>query len=349
MKNTNVKSEKNFSQINNSNIEANQKIPIVSKIFNPFHGGTAFGAIYAMDDLDAYETSVLIFIGSKLVVNGDHHSWLKISKREIIRATKIGRSKVTQVIQTLHDKSYIYIESNFDEFNSQQENTYYLSDYLFEKYCEIIEQKKSSGQCVTTPAVLRTPPGHGTACYNTSVAISSEDDFEFAERSEKKEIKIDKIELTGGGSPEAESNGLSLHQNSIEVIGANNLATPNMAPPPDELESIGFESVGEQFNNRIKKARNELKSDYKIVTDYHRKMLAIFRPTDPQLLKKCWVRDNDILFFTDQVFEKYGQECCAIIDKLFTYALDNGKCGKLAWDVNTAWSLINAAKEIKNE
>jgi hypothetical protein len=331
---------------NNSNF-------IQSQIFNPFHGGIALGAIYAMDDLDAYETSILVFIGSKLVVHGDHHAWLKMSKREIISATKIGRSKVTQVIQTLLDKSYIYVESNFDEFNSQQENTYYLSDYLFAKYIEMYESRPKRRQSVTTPAVLRTPPGHEAACYNTSVAsLSSVVDSLEAERSEEKENKNNNIELKYCGSG-VEDEPLRLCQSCRNFEQKEDSGSPSdrSAHKLEEVDLGNFEdiqkkkiSAKDQFEAKISQVAIDHPEYIPLkVTSSHRKMIAIFRITDPKVKKKSWVKDNDIHFFTDQVFDKYGDIAHNIIDVLYKDMKDTGKCGQIAWDINTAFKRVEIA------
>jgi hypothetical protein len=72
-------------------------------------------------------------------------------------------------------------------------------------------------------------------------------------------------------------------------------------------------------------------------------MIAIFRPTDPILKKKCFVKDNDIHFFTDQILIKYGHISQNVIDILFTDMVQAGKCGQIAWDVNKAYQRVEIA------
>lgn len=308
------------------------------EIINPFGGGTALAAIYAMDDLDCYETSIMVFIGAKTDLKDPENVIAPtIRKREIQKATKIGRTKMTQCLTDLVTKNYLYIENNFDEFNSQQESTYYLSEYLFNKYADMMHSKVDG-----RGAVIRQGGGRNTACYNTSVATRSDWIPDESERSEENINEKNQIDFKIGGS-QAEGEGLSLHQ--LDAQEEKNLISP-MAnePPPVEID-FDFDSVQNQFAKRIGNAKtDELPAkEYKLVTDMHKKMIAIFRPTDPQLKKQCFVKDNDIHFFTDQILIKYGELSHNVIDMLFTDMVKAGKCGQIAWDVNKAYQRLEIA------
>lgn len=310
---------------------------IKSKIINPFHGGIALGAIYAMDDLNSSETAVLIYIGSQTDFRHDGHSAPSRSKKQISESVKISRATVTRVLISLVEKSYLYLENNFDENGYKIENTYYLTDYLFTKYVEMM--------CVKYGRAHHEPTeGSPRACYNTSVAIASDDSLILAERSEEKNNEIKPIDFKSCGS-QAEGAGLSLHQNDITEDKIPNSPMANMAHDEnieDEIDDI-FPSVQNQFEAKIAHAKKEYPEYRELkVTSSHRKMVLIFKP---KASLKSFVRDNDILFLTDQIIEKYGKESHAIIDSLFTYATENGKCGELAWNVNTVWALINAIKK----
>jgi hypothetical protein len=309
---------------------------IRSKIFNPFHGGIALGAVYGLDDVNVYETAILIFIGSRHDFHEDTQILARVSRKEICKETKMSMPTFCRSIKSLIDKNYLYIENNYDDNGLQVENTYYISDYLFYKYAEL--------KGVNLREYHRDTPGVShREIYNTSVATGSIDPCLFSERSDIEEKNKNKNnELNSCGS-QAEGEGLSLQQNDIEIPDSPKANTAHESK--DELNDLFFDDVkvSSQFSKKISQAKidnPELKALR--VTESHRKMVMMFRP-DPKI--KSFVRDNDIYFMTDEIIGRYGQQSHAIITQLFTFFNDNGKCGQMAWNVNAVWELIEAAKK----
>jgi hypothetical protein len=313
---------------------------IRSKIFNPFHGGRALGAVYGLDNVNVYETAILIFIGSKHDFHDDTQILARVSRKEICRETKISMPTFCRSIKSLIEKNYLYIENNYDDNGLQVENTYYISDFLFYKYAEL-KGVNLREYHTETPGVSHRE------IYNTSVAISPIDPCFPPERSdieEKNKNKNNELNLRGS---QAEGEGLSLQQNGIEMREEiPDSPTANTArESKDELNELFVDDVkvSSQFSRKISQAKidnPELKALR--VTESHRKMVMMFRP-DPKI--KSFVRDNDIYFMTDEIIGRYGQQSHAIITQLFTFFSDNGKCGQMAWNVNAVWELIEAAKK----
>lgn len=316
-----------------------------SNIINPFHGGIALGAIYAMNDLSSSETAVLIFIGSQTDFRHDGHSSPSISKKEISAATKISRSTVTRVLISLVSKNYLYIENNFDQDGYKIENTYYLADYLFLKYAEMMYA--NFGRAHHEPT-----EGSPRACILTSVADSSSDSFFDFDHKEK---KINNNECLKSCGSVGEAEALSTHQTGmVQAELRTNSPKANMAQERVEFfdselddsfeEKTPIVNSKDQFKSKIQKTKDD-HPEYTlpIVTYSHRKMIGIFRITDPEIKKKSFVLDNDIHSFTDQILIKYGPIGHNVIDLLFTDMVELGKCGKITWDLNKAFQRLDIA------
>jgi hypothetical protein len=312
-----------------NDLKYSQKKSLKSKIFFASSGGIALNAVYAMDDLNVYETTVLIFIGANTDFREQEIIYPSIRKKDIQNATKISRATLTRVLCQLVSKSYLYIQNNSDENGYDVESTYFLTDYLFSEYAK--KWYAMFGEAHREP-----PGGSQGACYYTSVAIPSEVAPPFSEEKEKEKN-------TAFNKPcgsRAEGEGLSPRQ--IDAVPPD---SPKANTAHDELEDI-FPPYDirpkTQFGKRIEKAKHD-NPDLKFlkVTESHRKMVMMFKP-DPRL--KSFVRDNEIYFMTDQVLEMYGHQGHAIIEKLFIYFKENSKCGQMAWNVNTVWDLIRASK-----
>jgi hypothetical protein len=335
----------NQSQIDEINFNSNNS-PLRSKIFDPFHGGRALGAIYGLDDINVYETAILLFIGNKHVFHEEDRILARVSRKEICKATKISLPTFCRSVKSLIDKNYLYISNNYDNNGLQVENTYYITDYLFIKYA-------ASRGVNLREYQAETPGVSHREIYNTSVAIPSFDvDSLEAERSEEKENKNNNIELKYCGSG-AEGEPLSLCQScrNFEKIEDSGYPSDRSAHKLEEVDLGNFEdiqkkkiSAKDQFEAKISQVAIDHPEYIPLkVTSSHRKMIAIFRITDPKVKKKSWVKDNDIHFFTDQVFDKYGDIAHNIIDVLYKDMKDTGKCGQIAWDINTAFKRVEIA------
>ncbi|RPH41137.1 MAG: hypothetical protein EHM87_20480 [Burkholderiales bacterium] len=305
-----------------------------SKIIDPFAGGRCLNAVYHRDDLTGIQTAIMIYFGGRLDFRDFLHSKITVSVSQICKAIKFKETAVRRAIKELIEMGYIYVENNFDERGFKIENTYSISDYFFKCYVD---------------SLLSHVVDSRETMYDSRETMSNipvfNDPLSEAQRSEEKENKINQLSLKSRGS-EAEGEPLSQHR--IDAQEERNLISP-MAnePPPIEIDDMDFDfdSVQNQFSKRIGKAKtNDLPNkEFKIVTDLHKKMIAIFRPTDPILKKKCFVKDNDIHFFTDQILIKYGHISQNVIDILFTDMVEAGKCGQIAWDVNKAYQRVEIA------
>jgi DNA-binding MarR family transcriptional regulator len=287
--------------------------------FNPTSGGIALNAVFAMLDLGALETLVMIFFGSRTDFRNQKAIAPTVSKREISKNTRIGISTLKRILKSLVEKGYLYVVNNFDEDGFQLESTYHLTDYLFMKYAELSH--------VMFEGARREPPGGSErASVITSVAIPSEVDFPF---SEEKENKINQISKNSRDR-EAEGEPRSLHQNDIHPAQFEQRTDSPMA-------NTAHTDLDVDFSDTV----SIKKSSTPKVTKWHRKMVLIFKP-GPQT--KSYVRDNDILFMTDEIFEKYGDNARWMIDDLYSWAKDNDKFGKLKWNPNAIWEVMEMAK-----
>lgn len=330
----------NDSQIDQINFNSNNS-PLRSKIFDPFHGGRALGAIYGLDDINVYETAILLFLGSKNDFKDETQILARVSRKEICKATKLTMPTFCRSVKSLIDKNYLYVSNNYDDNGLQVENTYYLTDYLFIKY--------AASRGVNLREYHTDTPGVShREIYNTSVAIAPDGASLEAEQIGIKEKEINNIDLKYCAS-EAEGEPLSLCQScrNYEQIEDSGLASPISAHDNEnDLDDIFPEPIKakDQFATKIKKTTDE-HPEYITprVTPSHRKMVQIFRITDPQVKKKSFVKDNDIYFMTDQILEKHGKDGHAIIDQLYKDMIEEGLCGKLPWNLKSVWIMIDVA------
>jgi hypothetical protein len=117
-------------------METTKNSPQKSKIFDPFHGGRNLSAVYAMDNLTGIETAIMIFIGGRLDFRDFAHSKVTASTAEISQEIKFSRNAVKNGLRGLSEKSFLFIENNFDERGFKIENTYSITDYFFQCYKE---------------------------------------------------------------------------------------------------------------------------------------------------------------------------------------------------------------------
>jgi hypothetical protein len=320
-------------------METSKNTPKKSKIIDPFHGGRNLEAIYAMDDIAGIETAVMIFLGSQLNFKDFLHSKVTISVNQISQSIKFKKTAIKEAIKNLIDKNYLYVENNFDARGFKIENTYSLTDYLFICYVE-----KKQRQVVDS----RQTAIDGRETASNLPLIRNSDfvpDFEEEKEKENNDIYIKTVRSGGVAEP------LSPQQTDIEERTDSPTAkTAHGIKGFDSDLDDGFKerkpivNSKDQFKSKVQKTKEE-HPEYilPIVTQSHRKMIAIFRITDPDLKRKSFVLDNDIHAFTDQILSKYGRLGHNVIDLLYSDMVELKKCGKIAWDINKAFQRLDIA------
>jgi hypothetical protein len=321
-----------------------------SKIIDPFHGGRCLEAIYTLKNLTGIETSLLIYLGSKLNFKDFHHSKVTASVSHISNAIKFKSSAIKSAIKSLSNKSYLIIENNFDHNGSKIENTYSISDYLFQCYVELKACHVDDSRETTMVSRETTMHSRETTSYIPSSLPDSNPEIQILETNNFNDNE--KICVVSGG--EAYVPPKLTHSDTKQRLEYQTLSHENLNSSVQgdfDIEEIEFEkpmkTVNEQFNSRIVKAAQEvLNNKTPRVTPSHRKMVAVFRP---KASLKSFVQDNDIHFMTDQVLEKYGDYGHVIIEYLYQNQIKYKKLGELAWNPNEVWRLIDTSKKLLDE
>lgn len=288
-----------------------------SKIIDPFAGGRCLNAVYHRDDLTGIQTAIMIYFGGRLDFRDFLHSKITVSVSQICKAIKFKETAVKRAIKELIEMGYIYVENNFDERGFKIENTYSISDYFFKCYVDSLLSHVVDSRETTYDSRETT----------SNIPVFN-DPLSEAQRSEEKENKINQISKNSRDR-EAEGEPRSLHQNDIKQrLLEQRTDSPMANSAHDDVNEIDF------FDT-------EKKTKLPKVTKWHRRMVMIFKP-DIEL--KSFVRDNDILFLTDEIFEKYGDLAKEMIDDVYAWAKDNGKLGKIKWKANRVWEAMDIAK-----
>lgn len=246
-------------------------------------------------------------------------------------------------LSNLCDKRYVIKVHNFSPDDKRQlESTFMLTDQIFVEYAEELgldlDAMSSCGGGTIFQGGRNNIPHYLPNVFNDPDSNPAP--------SGKKENKNKNEDLNMCGS-RAEGDGLSLCQTDIEEPDQ---PTVDTAHDNKKVDDIFIKPVKEQFQKKIDQLKADAPSEipsegYMVVTGWHRKMVAMFRPNKSV---KSFVKDNDIYFITDEILKLYGHKGCAIIDSIYSYMRENGRCGQIAWNVNTVWQLVDAAKEKEN-
>ena len=282
-----------------------------SKIIDPFHGGRCLEAIYTIKDLTGVETSLLIYLGSQLNFKDFHHSKVTVSVNQISTAIKFKSSAIKSAIKSLSNKSYLMIENNFDEFGFKIENTYSISDYLFQCYveskaCQVVDSRET------------------TMCQ----VVDSRETTSYLPSSIPEEIQSSKKKKNNKDQKSCVGRSPSLRQKDTHII--NNL--DDSFVPEENSNKIPIEKQSNPLQ--------PLQTVKPIVTPQHNKMVSIFTP-NPEL--RSYVKRNDILSITDHFISKHGDVALKAIDWLFDYVMERDLCGTAKWSIKHTKQAFNDA------
>lgn len=268
-------------------------------------------AIYTLNDLTGIETSLLIYLGSKLNFKDFHHSKVTASVTQISKAIKFKSSAIKSAIKSLTDKSYLIVENNFDANGFKIENTYSISDYLFQCYveskvCQVVDSRLPT-KCQVVDSRLPT----SKIPYSMPSSENQKND-----NSENARV---------GRSP-------SLCQKDARVLDKN-LDDSFVPEIPNQIP----------FENGLP-ISGEPKASKPMVTLSHNKMVLMFTPR-PEL--KSFVHRNTILAFTDDLIIKYGELAHNAINKLYDNLVAEELCGAARWSIKRTTDVFNLAlKEV---
>jgi len=309
-------------------MEISKNTPQKSKIIDPFHGGRNLDAIYAMDDLTGIETAILIFLGGQLNFKNILHSKVTISLNQISESIKFKKTAIKVAIKSLVDKGYLYLENNFDLRGFKTENTYSITDYLFNCYVE----KNTMRHVVDSR--FPTIDGRETA---SNLPLFNDPDSEAERSEEEKNEKTKNARVGRSPSPRQKDTRVINFDDSL-VSGEKKLSLGG-----EVKLSLGGETIPNKtpFENEFQAVKSP-KIDKPIVTPAHNKMVLLFTPR-PEL--KSFVHRNTILALTDELIGKHGKMAVKAINRLYTDLMKEDLCGSFPWSIKRTMSFFNEALE----
>jgi hypothetical protein len=336
----------------NSVPSKNDPSSIIKKLKRLTSGGRSLNAIHLNKNLNQIEKHLMLVLAGLLDFRGldeecsfgDAKLTIAISQI-VIRMSMTDRSCRTH-LSNLCDKRYVIKVHNFSPDDKRQlESTFMLTDQIFVEYAEELGLDLDAMSSCGGGTIFQ---GGGNNIPYYLPNVFNDPDSKPA-LSGKKENK-NKIEDFNTCGSRTEGDGLSLCQTDIEEPDQPAVDTAHDNKEVDDIFPSQDISPKIQFQKKIDQLKADAPSEipsegYMVVTGWHRKMVAMFRPNKSV---KSFVKDNDIYFITDEILKLYGQKGCVIIDSIYSYMRENGRCGQIAWNVNTVWQLVDAAKEKEN-
>lgn len=126
------------------------------------NGGRALNAIWYSEDLDAEETSIMMYLGSQLNFNREFTESIPRTVGSISKRTKLSERTVRRRLNDLAERGYIVKTSNFNNANGRQcANNYALTDKIFQDHLTYLTEKYAKEGRVTDSQGEAVPQSGG--------------------------------------------------------------------------------------------------------------------------------------------------------------------------------------------